>query len=42
LLLNLSSVSAHLTYLFAQNRVEPFVQDCRLLWQRKDGQRKDG
>ncbi|MDR2175358.1 MAG: MBL fold metallo-hydrolase [Synergistaceae bacterium] len=37
LLLNLSSVSAHLTYLSARNRVEPFVKDCRLLWKRKDG-----
>jgi glyoxylase-like metal-dependent hydrolase (beta-lactamase superfamily II) len=37
LLLNLSSVSAHLTYLAAQNRVEPFVEGCRLLWKRKDG-----
>jgi glyoxylase-like metal-dependent hydrolase (beta-lactamase superfamily II) len=36
LLLNLSSVSAHLTYLFARNKVEPFVEDCRLLWRRKN------
>jgi glyoxylase-like metal-dependent hydrolase (beta-lactamase superfamily II) len=35
LLLNLASVSAHLTYLSEQNRVEPFVRDCRLLWKRK-------
>ena len=35
LLLNLTSVSAHLTYLSEQARVEPFVQDCRLLWRRK-------
>jgi glyoxylase-like metal-dependent hydrolase (beta-lactamase superfamily II) len=34
LLLNLSSVSAHLTYLSAQNRVEAAVKDCRLLWKR--------
>lgn len=36
LLLNLSSVSAHLTYLSEQNKVESFVQECRLLWKRKD------
>jgi len=36
LLLNLSSVSAHLTYLSGQNRIEPFVQDCRLLWKIKN------
>ena len=36
LLLNLSSVSAHLTYLSENNKVEPFVQGCRLLWKRKN------
>ena len=36
LLLNLTSVSAHLTYLSEQNRIEPFVLDCRLLWRRKN------
>ena len=36
LLLNLTSISAHLTYLSEQNRVEPFVRDCRLLWRRKN------
>ena len=35
LLLNLSSVSAHLTYLSMQDRVESFVKDCRLLWKRE-------
>ena len=35
LLLNLASVSAHLTYLSEQDKIEPFVQDCRLLWRRK-------
>jgi glyoxylase-like metal-dependent hydrolase (beta-lactamase superfamily II) len=35
LLLNLTSVAAHLTYLSELGRVEPFVQDCRLLWKRK-------
>jgi len=34
-LLNLASVSAHLTYLSEQNKVEPFIQDCRLLWRKK-------
>ena len=37
LLLNLASVSAHLTYLNELGRVEPFVEDCRLLWRRKEG-----
>ncbi|GHS89321.1 hydrolase [Synergistales bacterium] len=32
LLLNLASVNAHLTYLAEQDRIEPFVKDCRLLW----------
>jgi glyoxylase-like metal-dependent hydrolase (beta-lactamase superfamily II) len=36
LLLNLSSVSAHLTCLSERGRVESFVKDCRLLWKRKD------
>jgi glyoxylase-like metal-dependent hydrolase (beta-lactamase superfamily II) len=36
LLLNLTSVSAHLTYLSEENRVEPFVRDCRLLWRRRE------
>jgi glyoxylase-like metal-dependent hydrolase (beta-lactamase superfamily II) len=35
LLLNLTSVCAHLTYLADLNRVEPFVEDCRLLWRQK-------
>lgn len=34
LLLNLTSVSAHLTYLSDKGQAEPFVKDCRLLWQR--------
>jgi glyoxylase-like metal-dependent hydrolase (beta-lactamase superfamily II) len=37
LLLNLCSISAHLTYLSELDRVEPFVQDCRLLWRKKEG-----
>jgi glyoxylase-like metal-dependent hydrolase (beta-lactamase superfamily II) len=36
LLLNLASVSAHLTYLSEGDKVEPFVQDCRLLWRKKE------
>ena len=36
LLLNQTSVNAHLTYLSEQNIVEPFVRDCRLLWRRKN------
>ncbi|MDR2522865.1 MAG: MBL fold metallo-hydrolase, partial [Synergistaceae bacterium] len=32
LLLNLCSVSAHLTYLSDLGRAEPFVQNCLLLW----------
>ncbi|MDR2179571.1 MAG: MBL fold metallo-hydrolase [Synergistaceae bacterium] len=35
LLLNLSCVAAHLTYLSELDRVEPLVQDCFLLWKRK-------
>ncbi|GHS97667.1 hydrolase [Synergistales bacterium] len=35
LLLNLVSVNAHLTYLSEQDRIEPFVKDCRLLWRVK-------
>lgn len=35
LLLNLTSISAHLTYLSEQDRVEPFVENCRLLWRCK-------
>ncbi|MDR1048618.1 MAG: MBL fold metallo-hydrolase [Synergistaceae bacterium] len=35
LLLNLASVSAHLTYLSELDRAEPFVKDCRLLWRKK-------
>ncbi|MDR3231553.1 MAG: MBL fold metallo-hydrolase [Synergistaceae bacterium] len=38
LLLNLTSVSAHLTWLSEENRVEPFVEDCRLLWRQKINQ----
>ncbi|MDR1649058.1 MAG: MBL fold metallo-hydrolase [Synergistaceae bacterium] len=34
LLLNLSSVSAHLTYLSMRSRIKSFVRDCRLLWVR--------
>jgi glyoxylase-like metal-dependent hydrolase (beta-lactamase superfamily II) len=34
LLLNLTAVSAHLTYLSEQGKVEPFVEDCRLLWRK--------
>jgi len=37
LLLNLTSVNAHLTWLSDKDRVEPFVKDCRLLWRRKTG-----
>jgi hypothetical protein len=37
LLLNLASVSAHLTYLSELDKVEPFVEDCRLLWREKGG-----
>ncbi len=36
LLLNLSCVDANLTYLEGQDKVEPFVRDCRLLWRRKE------
>ena len=35
LLLNLASVSSHLTYLSELGKIEPFVQDCRLLWKKK-------
>ena len=35
LLLNLCSVSAHLTYLSELGKAEPFVQDCLLLWRLK-------
>jgi glyoxylase-like metal-dependent hydrolase (beta-lactamase superfamily II) len=35
LLLNLASVDAHLTYLAEQDKIEPFVKDCRLLWRVK-------
>ena len=37
LLLNMASVSAHLTYLSEQDKIEPFVHNCRLLWRRKSG-----
>jgi glyoxylase-like metal-dependent hydrolase (beta-lactamase superfamily II) len=36
LLLNLSCVSAHLTHLSELDRVEPVVQDCLLVWKRKN------
>jgi glyoxylase-like metal-dependent hydrolase (beta-lactamase superfamily II) len=36
LLLNLASVSAHLTWLSGNGRIEPFVRDCRLLWRRRE------
>ncbi|MDR1741805.1 MAG: MBL fold metallo-hydrolase [Synergistaceae bacterium] len=32
ILLDLSSVSAHLTYLAERGEVEPFVSDCHILW----------
>ncbi|MDR1979121.1 MAG: MBL fold metallo-hydrolase [Synergistaceae bacterium] len=35
LLLNLACVAAHLTHLSELDRVEPFVEDCRLLWRKK-------
>jgi len=35
LLLNLTSVSAHLSYLADLDQVEPFVENCRLLWRKK-------
>ena len=37
LLLNLVSVSAHLTYLSDLGRAEPFVKDGSLLWRKKNG-----
>jgi glyoxylase-like metal-dependent hydrolase (beta-lactamase superfamily II) len=36
LLLNLSCVAAHLTHLSELDRAEPLVQDCLLVWKRKN------
>jgi glyoxylase-like metal-dependent hydrolase (beta-lactamase superfamily II) len=35
LLLNLTAISAHLTYLSELDKVEPFVENCLLLWRKK-------
>ncbi|MDR1378037.1 MAG: MBL fold metallo-hydrolase [Synergistaceae bacterium] len=41
LLLNLSSISAHLTYLSELGKVEPFVENCFLLWRLHKDRRKE-
>ncbi len=37
LLLNLSSVSAHLSFLAENGRIEPFVENSRMFWRRTTG-----